>query len=315
MPLQNKENKMKPKRRPAKAGFTIIELLTIMSIIVIIISVLLPALSTINWYAKYTTQRNQFRNIETGLEAYENTYGEYPDSGALDITGAPYCGAMKLAEAMAGQDGLGFHPNSRFTADDGSGQNELYPPYTNQPWYFDNVKKRKEYTEGKDIQIGRLSQMFANNGVFATNTAGLALLSDVYKRELRDSKGNKIGMPILYYKANTTKLLNDVNTPGNPENIYNYLDNQDLLALGVRWDSAAIHPLYQPNSGPGGVPPYAPTGEPMGKTFYKLIQDNSALPIERPHNKNSYILISAGGDGIYGTKGGQRTKDVVNFSD
>jgi type II secretory pathway pseudopilin PulG len=314
MPLQDKENKMKPKRQ--QTGFTIIELLTIMSIIIIIIGVLLPALNMINWYAKYTIQRNQFRNIDTGLQEYENDFGEYPDSGALDTNGVAYCGAMKLAEAMAGQDGLGFNPDSKFTACDGTGTTELYPrpAQLGTGWYEENLRKRKEYLEGKDIQIGSLTQLFANTGGF-TCTDKVALLCDVYKRsELRNSKGIKLGMPILYYKADTSKLLYDVNVPGNPDNIYNYKDNQDLLALGVRWDSSVIHQLYQPNTGPVPPTPYTPTG-PLGQTFYKMTQDNSALPIQRPHNKNSYILISAGGDGIYGTGGSLRTRDVVNFSD
>lgn len=305
---------MKPKRQ--KTGFTIIELLTIMSIIIIIIGVLLPALSTINWYAKYTTQRNQFRNIDTGLQAYENDFGEYPDSSAMDTATppAPYCGAMKLAEAMAGQDGLGFNPDSKFTACDGTGTTELYPrpAQLGTGWYEENLRKRKEYMEGKDVQLGSLTELFANTGGF-TCTDKVALLCDVYKRgELRNSQGTKLGMPILYYRADTSKLLHDVNVPGNSGNIYNYKDNQDLLALGVRWNPAVIHQLYQANSGP---PLYAPTGDPPGKEFYKMTRDNSALPIQRPHNKNSYILISAGGDGIYGTGGSLRTKDVVNFSD
>jgi len=299
----------------AKTGFTIIELLTIMSIIVIIISFLLPAVNMINWYAKYTTQRNQFRNIDTCLQAFEIDYGEYPDSSAADITGEQYCGAMKFAEAMAGQDGLGFNPDSKLTAYDGAGPTKLYPPFTNTPGYYENLKKRKECMEAKDVQLGSLANLYANPGTFATNTAGVALLCDVYKRgELRNSRGTKLGMPILYYKADTSKLLHDVNDPTNPDNIYNYLDNEELLKLGVRWDISAIHPLYQPNTGPGPPTPYAPTG-PLGQTFYKMTRDKSALPIQRPYNKNSYILISAGGDGLYGTGGTLRTKDVVNFSD
>ena len=302
---------MKPKRQ--QTGFTIIELLTIMSIIIIIIGVLLPALSMINWYAKYTTQRNQFRNIDTGLQSFEIDFGEYPDSSAIDTAAASYCGAMKLAEAMAGQDGLGFNPSSRLTADDGAGPAELYPPFTNQPWYYENLRKRKEYMEAKDVQLGSLTDLYANPGVFATNPTGVALLCDVYKRnEIKNSKGTKLGMPILYYKADSSKLLHDVADPTNPDNIYNYLDNQDLLALGVRWNPTVIHQLYQANSGP---PLYAPTSDPPGKVFYERTQDKSALPIERPYNKNSYILISAGGDGIYGTAGTLRTRDVFNFAD
>jgi type II secretory pathway pseudopilin PulG len=286
----------------AKTAFTIIELLTIMSIIIIIIGVLLPTLSTINWYAKYTTQRNQFRNIEAGLQAYENDFGEYPDSSEFDTTGAPYNGAMKLAEAMAGQDGLGFNPDSKFTACDSTGT--LYPrpaPPLTDPTYIENLKKRKEYTETKDVPLGSPTQLFATTGAF-TCPDKVSLICDVYKRsELRDSKGNKLGMPILYYRANTINLLHDANFPDT--SIYNYKDNMDLINLGVKWNPTIIHPLDQ-----GTVP---------GQIFYDEILDTSALPIQRPHNKNGYILISAGGDGIYGngTGGSLRTRDVVNFSD
>jgi type II secretory pathway pseudopilin PulG len=296
------------KSKGQKTGFTIIELLTIMSIIVIIISVLLPALNMINWYARYATQKNQFRNIDTGLQAYEIDFGEYPDSSAIDAALAQYCGAMKLAEAMVGQDGLGFNPDSTFTADDGTGPTELYPPSPGIPpwlsWYEENLKKRKEYMEAKDVQLCSLADLYATNTGGFTSTDEVALLCDVYKRtELRNSKGTKLGMPILYYKADTSKLVHDVDNPDNADNIYNYKDNHELVKLGVPWDASVIHPLYQAGTGPAG------------KVFYEKILDKSALPIKRPHNKNGYILISAGGDGIYGTGGSIKTKDVFNFTD
>jgi type II secretory pathway pseudopilin PulG len=293
----------------AKTGFTIIELLTIMSIIVIIISVLLPALNMINWYARYAAQKNQFRNIDTGLQAFEIDFKEYPASGATDATNAQYCGAMKLAEAMVGQDGLGFNPDSKFTADDGAGQAELYPPSQGDPtswpaWYVENIRNRKEYLEAKDVQICSLDNLYAIASGF-TFTNEVALLCDVYKRnEIRNSKGTKLGMPILYYKADPSKLAHDVNHPDNEDNIYNYKDNHALLALGVRWDPSIIHPLYKKTA-----------SSLEGQEFYKKTLDESALPIQRPYNKNSYILISAGGDGIYGTGGNLKTKDVFNFAD
>jgi hypothetical protein len=59
------------------------------------------------------------------------------------------------------------------------------------------------------------------------------------------------------------------------------------------------------------MPPLFQVGsDPEGQVFYKKTLDKSALPIERPHNKDSYILISAGWDGIYGTR-----DDVFNFAD
>jgi type II secretory pathway pseudopilin PulG len=286
----------------AKTAFTIIELLTVMSIIIIIIGVLLPALNMINWYAKYTTQKNQLKNIDVGLQAFEIDFGEYPDSSATDTNGDPYCGAMKLAEAMVGQDGLGFNPISKFTANDGSGNTELYPPSQGNPaswpdWYKENLRNRKEYLEAKDAKICSLDDLYSSTGTFTTNTSGIALLCDVYRSTKNLTTGKKMGMPILYYKADTSKLIHDVNNPNNPDNIYNYKDNHEFLGLGLPWDIGTKCPLWQDG----------------GKNFYEKIQDKSALPIKRPYNKNSYILISAGGDGIYGTGGSFKTKDVFNF--
>jgi prepilin-type N-terminal cleavage/methylation domain-containing protein len=290
------------KTKDKKTGFTIIELLTVMSIIVILLSLLLPSLNKIRQYARFVTQKNQLRNIDSGLQAFEADFKEQPDSGALDADNAQYCGAMKLAEAMAGQDGLGFHSDSKFTADDGSGQTELYPPSPGAPpwpaWYIENLRKRKEYLEAKDVQICSLNDLYTNRGSF-TFTDEVALLCDVYKRAnlKKLATGEKLGMPILYYKADSSKLVHDVNNPDNTDNIYNYKDNHELLGLGLPWDQATMPPLYQGASGP------------PGQVFYKETLDKSVLPIERPHNKDSHILISAGWDGIYGT-----TDDVFNFA-
>jgi hypothetical protein len=219
----------------------------------------------------------------------------------LDAVGAQYCGAMKLAEAMAGQDGLGFHSDSTFKADDGSGDTELYPPSQGAPpwpaWYVQNLRNRKGYLEGKDIQICSLDDLYVSKPGF-TFTDEVALLCDVFRSVTNLNTHKRMGMPILYYKADSSKLLHDVNIPDDLDNIYNYKDNQQLLKLGLPWDTATMPPLYQV------------VGDPEGKEFYKKTLDKSVLPIERPHNKDSYILISAGWDGIYGTR-----DDVFNFAD
>jgi type II secretory pathway pseudopilin PulG len=286
------------KSKGKKTAFTIIELLTVMSIIVILISLLLPSLNMVKRYAKVVTQKNLLRNIDAGLQAFEIDFKEYPDSSATDADGAQYCGAMKLAEAMAGQDGLGFHSDSTFKADDGSGDTELYPPSPGvlpwPPWYVENIRNRKEYLEAKDTQICSLADLYADTGTFTTNTTGVALLCDVFRAAKNLTTGKRMGMPILYYKADSSKLVHDANNPDNTDNIYNYKDNQEFLKLGLPWNTAIKPPLYQDD----------------GRVFYEKTLDKSALPIERPHNKDSYILISAGWDGIYGTR-----DDVFNFAD
>ncbi|MDD5326185.1 MAG: type II secretion system protein [Phycisphaerae bacterium] len=299
----------RPSPSHTKTGFTIIELLTVMSIIVILLGLLVPSLNTMRWYARYTTQKNQLKNIETGLHSFEMDFGEYPDSSA-GPSAAPYCGAMKLAEAMAGQDGFGFHPDSAFHADGLSATEEdLYPTIANS----ENLRARKEYMEPRDTQLCVLEDYLKclPGTPGWTNKDKIVLLCDVYKQNnLRNSKGDKLGMPILYYKADTSKLSHDVNTPTNTDNIYNYMDNHAFVGLGASL-IPFVHPLYQKLDAEGN-----PVGLP-GETFYKMTRDESvpivgsynALKI-RPYNKNSYILISAGRDGLYGTR-----DDVCNFKD
>ncbi len=100
-----------------KTGFTIVELLTVMSIIIILMSVLMPGLQRTRRYAKVLTQRGQFHEINKGLELYRNDHQEtLPDSSAVDANSELYCGAMKMCEALLGRDGMGYHPKSTFQA-------------------------------------------------------------------------------------------------------------------------------------------------------------------------------------------------------
>ena len=232
------------------------------------------------------TQKAQFNAIRTGIElfAYEND--GYPPSGALDEDGQPYCGAMKLCEAMMGRDLLGFHPDSVFRADgmDATGTSSIYRPNE------DNVKARMgtrlQYETANAYRIGADIYGPGNTGPFAEN---MFVLCDVFTHEMRT--GKKTGMPILYYKANTSHTEHDVNNPDNPENIYNYKDNHALVGLGVPWKKGAKHPLFT-----------KPT------IFYEMTKNREVSTGSEPYRSDSYILISAGFDGLYGTKDG-----ICNF--
>ena len=93
--------KDKSKKRRA---FTIVELLTVMSVIIILISLLVPALNQVKRFAKEVKQKAQFHSIDVAMELYETEHQEYPDSDREGSDGQEYCGAMKLAEAMVGQE-------------------------------------------------------------------------------------------------------------------------------------------------------------------------------------------------------------------
>jgi prepilin-type N-terminal cleavage/methylation domain-containing protein len=325
------------KLKGEKTGFTIIELLTVMSIIVILISIMMPALNKVRRFAKVVGQKGQFHEISKGLELYRNEHEEtYPDSGAADATGlVGYCGAMKLCEAMLGQDGMGFHPSSRFLADattSGPSNTDLYPfdlcvsidPA--DPIYLSlmpNLRERKKYIDTDNIRPFRLEDIY-NWAVSGGRSYGPPLgpqvafqsgaplqypntvISDVFLHpQIRATRcpqhaGEKVGMPVLYYKADPSKLSHDANNPTLPDNIYNFDDNWALTALGCPWEPAqtTVQPLWDAAS---AIP---------GKLFYQITQNDKVTSTPRPHNEDGYILISAGYDGLYGTR-----DDVYNFAD
>jgi len=279
------------KQSNRKAAFTIIELLTVMSIIVILIGVLVPALNNVRKYAQKVKQKTQLHGIQQSIELFYNENDGYPPSGALDGNGQSYCGAMKLCEAMMGRDLLGFHPNSAFRADgmDLAGLRDLYTP---DP---DNIKARMgPFLQLDNANAYRLVDIYGSGHTEPFNEI-LFVLCDEYTRQMRT--GMKTGMPILYYKAETSNNLHDPNslpTPmDNKGNIYNYWDNQVLVGLGKPWEEAGkatTHSLSNP------------------ARFYRNTRNDKITTVRRPYRSDSFILLSAGYDGEYGT-----ADDVCNY--
>lgn len=133
-------------RQSKSRAFTIIELLTVMSIIVILIGLLVPALNQVRRYALGVKQNAQFNAIRAALELFRTeSGGDYPESSARDSDNLPYCGAMKLCEAMMGQDLLGYHPQSRFLVSSSftTSTNQLYRLPQTDLRFTTNLKERK----------------------------------------------------------------------------------------------------------------------------------------------------------------------------
>jgi hypothetical protein len=227
-------------------------------------------------------QRYQLFTIDCAIELFNSEFDDYPPSDALDEDGRSYCGAMKLCEALMGRDLQGFHPSSKFRADglDESGV-FLYDPNT--------LKDRKgPYLPNASSNPYRLKDLYRDVGPFDGNEY---VLCDIFEQVKHIGTEEKIGMPILYYKADTSKTAHDVNDPDNPENIYNYKDNQGLLALGVPSKPGIKHPLYE-----------------NPKIFYEMTRNTRVAGPSVPNRADTYILLSAGQDGLYGTK-----DDIANF--
>ena len=312
--------KTKIKQKGGQRAFTIIELLTVMSVIVLLISILVPALNTIRRYAKQVKQKAQFHAIEVSMDLFNAENEEYPSSQQFDSANVQYCGAMKLAEAMIGQDKLGFHQNSKFLENGKDGMlatsNPLYyldpatPPNPALVTYKENMRFRKDYLTLTNANAYRLGDIYASFGSFPrdsfNNKNNRFVLCDVYGNVNNlDPAGlgkAKIGMPVLYYRANTSKLLHDPLQPG--DSIYDYRDNDELVKLGIPFSTTgAAHPIASTGTDSAGQP-----ADPQ--KFYDIIKDKQVTitTVPRPQNSKSYILMSAGFDGEYGT-----SDDIFNF--
>jgi len=243
-------------------------------------------------YAKVIQQKAQFHSIDVGLEVFKSEFGIYPESNDNSVKEdnhdpIPYCGANKLAEAMMGQDGLGFHPDSEFQSNgmDDSGK-ALYAPETS------DIRKGP-YIDPEIANVYRLKDIFEDVGDLDGNSL---VICDVYEKKRHS--GKKTGMPILYYRARTKFSLQDsTDTNANTDDIYNFQDNTNLLALNSPEDNTTKHPLYD--------------GESDLLDFENIIineQIKKESGYNRPYRADSYILMSAGPDGLYGT-----SDDIVNF--
>ena len=263
-------------------------MLTVLAIISLLVGILIPAVSAVKNSAMEAKQTGQFVSINLGLTTFKDpsVYGDYPPSDGWSPGGPlKYCGAQKLAEALLGLDLLGFHPKSEFTFD-GVNSAGLFVYDTGDPVLFG---------QRKDLFLDATANAFKLDDLFLRTGTGLLygdtyVLCDVFgatKVMLPGGTTAKAGAPILYYKANPSGRL--------VREVYNHNDNVLLVSLKEAADNRA-HPLANPVGG------YS--------NFYNYITDPkiTAGGEQWPYKPNSYILISAGADGLYGTG-----DDVRNF--
>jgi len=303
------------KRKREESGLTLVELLTVLAIISLLVGLLIPAVTAVKKSALEAKQKGQFFAIDVALTAFKNDYGDYPPSDWL-MPPSNYCGAQKLCEALLGWDLLGFHPKSAWRAD---GLDEAAGPLSYDPrrmrvdagGNFLTFSERK----GPYLELGTQTafKLGGPNGIFArTGTGPLApdtyVLCDVFgktKVTLPGGKAVNAGAPILYYKADTSGTM--IST------VYRINDNDGIVAVKEAADGK-LHPIG------GGAPP-APFAS-RNQYFYGIAGPTGALATPGyitdpkitaklwPYRPGSYILISAGADGIYGTP-----DDIRNFGD
>ena len=275
---KQKETEMKSmlKGQNGSRGFTIIELLTVMSVIILLMGLFMPAMNMVRRYARRVAQHNQFHAIEVALAMFNAEWQEYPDESVGNA------GAIALAESMVGRDLLGYDPDGLYNQDDLSDRR----PYLEAG--NANANRGDIYISGLDPNIN--------------------VLSDVYPHIPHPITGRPIGMPILYYKANVSNHLHSEADADLGDSIYDYKDNHFFVgALPVPGDSTdRDHALFGP-APPANIGPEATFYEDTRD--YRTVVNRGGVDVTMPFRPTSYILLSAGFDGEYGTD-----DDIYNFS-
>ena len=281
--------------RQNKNAFTLIELLVVIAIIAMLTAILSVAQKKVKIVSKNLRQKAAFHAGEVSLELFSKDFDGYPDSKQVSDGSTVVTGAQRLAEAFFGRDDRGFHPRSQWHP--GKESTDLYVDTTLE-------KRKTPYFERKRVGFYTLGQLWgATSGVEST-----PVFTDVFTQNRVSGVDEKVGMPVLYFKADSTKTCR-VDKPTGLQNnddgiykkwVYNFKDNLPILELPWLRDPETAVRHYPDKDGT----------DDMAQVFYEQLTQREDGNFFMPHNKSTFLLISAGYDGIYGTK-----DDLTNFDD
>lgn len=317
-----------------RRGFTLVELLTVVGIIALLIGILIPSLSKARGQAKRVKTSALISAVEKGLEMFQNDFNQYPDSSSAygnderydpvnnwpDVSGnRRLYGAHWLARAMAGPDlqgidakgysmmrkerikGSGSLGSAKVEVVDSGGTGatlEQFASLDRKGMYLEGANFLKD-TDPKFIQQGNPPQ------------TGRHVIADTYN------------FPVIYYRANPrarkgfSRENDDSGTSvgGAPGiGIYNHEDNVGITGTdspNSGWTFAAG--IQTHDLGKFGPDRYDTTGDDIHtawkNSFIDVLHNEAVHEMSvgstnqiKPQNPETFVLISPGEDGIYGTQ-------------
>jgi prepilin-type N-terminal cleavage/methylation domain-containing protein len=286
-----------PSRERGSRAFTLVELLTVIAIIGLLASLIMPSLGAARVMAREAQTKSLLHVLETGLQQYRDeklAHDAFPP-GRVNVptTPDPYgeagnytaYGAETLYWAVTGADGLGtpgFIPDTSLSNDtDG-----LYHLTSGQP----DVRRAGPYVEPNNKNVARVP-VPKESGTPRTATVFI----DAFDK------------PVLYFRADTFQAgtgiyslndeVDDASSPSEGFLVYETASGVDP------------YPLAQGHS--GDTPPGWPSGSPSSN-FEQYTWNPKVPGTYRPNNADSFLLVAAGSDEIYG-RNGEQCDDLTNF--
>ncbi len=333
------------RRRRRDVAFTLVELLVVIVIIALLIGLLIPAVNMARNAAKAASSKAALASIETGLETFkasEKLGGAYPPSasdwwqnGEWQVESPygsgriPIAGAGLLVWALSGADLLGtagfqtVGTNAYWGMATGvqadTGNPTLSDLYALYPTGHAQANQPVHPRFGPFVDSSKL-RVTQNLGAF--NSPDFAIAEEVNAcKSLGVQRATRrypmyldaYGYPILYYRADAAgrAMLDDSRSnTGIPRGIYhaednaNLVDNRNNSGEMLRLNKAGEdHALNWVTGGYDALNNPPPVG-----TLNRYIMNMGVKARLEPARADSYLLISAGADGRYGT-----ADDIANF--
>ncbi len=290
-------------RQRSGQAFTLIELLVVIAIISLLVTIILPSLSRAKTLTRIAQTRSLLKTIETALEMFHDDRiadGEYPPSGGTINTvtsatiaiGDPFSDSRRTNEYFTGAEtllwammGADFHGTPGFDGNVGVGTGELHQldgsgnPMVARSGPFMDVTKTTLLKVDEEV-AGDISFDFAPDRQYDSD--GIAA----------EAIGDPFGGAVLYFRSEPRRERAD------PKTIYARDHNVNFYS---KTDSTGnIHPLGRIDT--------STVGSMTLNAFRRFIWNPQFDKGYRPHNKDTFILISAGPDDLFGTD-----DDITNF--